>query len=60
MITNTEEQLAFVMRELVHRLIPSNYVIPGQSVNDIIKIRETLDRSPALERLAARNHTQTL
>jgi uncharacterized protein (TIGR04552 family) len=50
MITNTEEQLVFVMRELVQRLIPFNYVIPGQSVNDIIKIRETLDLSPSLGR----------
>jgi len=50
MITNTEDQLVFVLRELVQRLIPFNYVIPGQSVNDIIKIRETLDRSPALKR----------
>ena len=29
--------------------MPFNYVIPGQSVNDIIKIRETLSRSPALQ-----------
>jgi uncharacterized protein (TIGR04552 family) len=50
MITNTEEQLVFVLRELALRLIPFNYVIPGQSVNDIIKIRETLGRSPALSR----------
>lgn len=50
MITNTEEQLIFVMRELTQRLIPFNYVIPGQSENDIIKIRETLDRSPSLKR----------
>jgi uncharacterized protein (TIGR04552 family) len=50
MITNTEEQLVFVLRELVQRLVPFNYVIPGQSVNDIIKIRETLERSPALKR----------
>jgi uncharacterized protein (TIGR04552 family) len=50
MITNTEEQLIFVMRELTQRLIPFNFVIPGQSENDIIKIRETLDRSPALKR----------
>ncbi|HVX94204.1 MAG TPA: TIGR04552 family protein [Polyangia bacterium] len=50
MITNTEEQLVFVLRELVQRLVPFNYVIPGQSVNDIIKIRETLGRSPALQR----------
>jgi len=50
MITNTEEQLVFVLRELTQRLVPFNYVIPGQSVNDIIKIRETLSRSPALQR----------
>jgi uncharacterized protein (TIGR04552 family) len=50
MITNTEEQLVFVMRELTQRLVPFNYVIPGQSVNDIIKVRETLGRSPALSR----------
>jgi uncharacterized protein (TIGR04552 family) len=50
MITNTEEQLVFVLRELTERLVPFNYVIPGQSVNDIIKIRETLARSPALQR----------
>ena len=50
MITNTEEQLIFVMRELTQRLIPFNFVIPGQSENDIIKIRETLDRSPSLKR----------
>jgi len=50
MITNTEEQLIFVMRELTQRLVPFNFVIPGQSENDIIKIRETLDRSPSLKR----------
>ena len=31
MITNTEEQLIFVMRELTQRLVPFNFVIPGQS-----------------------------
>jgi uncharacterized protein (TIGR04552 family) len=50
MIMNSEEQLVFVMRELTQRLVPFNFVIPGQSENDIIKIRETLDRSPALKR----------
>ena len=50
MITNNEDQLIFVLRELTQRLVPFNYVIPGQSVNDIIKIRETLSLSPALQR----------
>jgi uncharacterized protein (TIGR04552 family) len=48
MITNSQEQLMFVMREVVQRLVPFNYVIPGQSVNHIIGIRETLSASPAL------------
>ncbi len=48
MITNSEDQLVFVLREVVQRLVPFNYVIPGQSVNDVIKVRETLSRSPAL------------
>jgi uncharacterized protein (TIGR04552 family) len=50
MITNSEDQLIFVLRELTQRLVPYNYVIPGQAVNDIIKIRETLGKSPALSR----------
>jgi uncharacterized protein (TIGR04552 family) len=48
MITNSEEQLLFVLREVAQRLVPFNYVIPGQSVNDVIKLRETLEASPAL------------
>ena len=48
MITNSEEQLLFVLREVAQRLVPFNYVIPGQSVNDVIKLRETLETSPAL------------
>jgi uncharacterized protein (TIGR04552 family) len=50
MITASEDQLIFILRELTQRLVPFNYVIPGQSVNDIIKIRETLGKSPALAR----------
>src|SRR6476660_6308409 len=50
MIPNSEDQLMFVVGELSAGVIPFNFVIPGQSENDIIKIRETLDRSPALKR----------
>ena len=56
MITNTEEQLVFVLRELTQRLVPFNYVIPGQSVNDIIKIRETLVALAGAAALPARHH----
>src|SRR3954452_1932390 len=47
-ITQSEEELIFVLRELTQRLLPFNYVIPGQSVNDIIDLRDTIDGSPAL------------
>jgi uncharacterized protein (TIGR04552 family) len=50
MITRDEEELVFVLREITRRLVPFNYVIPGQSVNDIIGMRSLLQRSPALER----------
>lgn len=50
MITQTEDELIFVLRELVRRLVPFNYVIPGQSVNDLVDLRRVIDSSPALSR----------
>ncbi len=49
-ITQSEDELIFVLREMTGRLIPFNYVIPGQSVNDIIKLRSVIEGSPALRR----------
>src|SRR5207244_2327763 len=40
----------FVLRELTHRLVPFNYVIPGQSVNDILDFRATVESSPVLSK----------
>jgi uncharacterized protein (TIGR04552 family) len=48
MITTTEDQILLVLRELVQRLVPFSYVIPGQSVNDVLNFREVLDASPPL------------
>jgi len=48
MITQTEEELLHVLRELIHRLVPFNYVTPGQSVNDIIALRNTIERAESL------------
>lgn len=50
MITQTEEELVFVVRELVQRLVPFNYVIPGQSVNDIIDLRQIIEGDEPLRR----------
>jgi uncharacterized protein (TIGR04552 family) len=49
-ITQSEDELVFVLRELTQRLIPFNYVIPGQSVNDIVNLRSLIEGSPALSR----------
>lgn len=48
MITQTEEELLHVLRELIHRLVPFNYVTPGQSVNDIINFRAVIESTPSL------------
>jgi uncharacterized protein (TIGR04552 family) len=50
MITQSEDELLFVLREVAQRLVPFNYVIPGQSQNDILNLRTIIDSSPALAR----------
>ena len=50
MITTSEDQILFLLRELTQRLIPFNYVIPGQSVNDVLNFRAALETSPSLAR----------
>src|SRR4051812_8884054 len=47
-ITSSEEELLFVLREITQRLVPFNYVIPGQSVNDIIDLRRSIEGTPTL------------
>ena len=48
MITQSEDEIVFVLRELVQRLVPFNYVIPGESLNDIVDLHGFLERDPAL------------
>jgi uncharacterized protein (TIGR04552 family) len=47
-ITSSEEELLFVLREMTQRLVPFNYVIPGQSVNDIVDLRRSIEGTPTL------------
>jgi len=48
MITTSEDQILLVLREITQRLVPFNYVIPGQSVNDVLDFRRVLESSAAL------------
>ena len=48
MITRTEEEIVFVLRELQQRLVPFSYVIPGESQNDIVDLQAMIERDPYL------------
>jgi uncharacterized protein (TIGR04552 family) len=48
MITRTEEEIVFVLRELVQRLVPFNYVVPTESQNDIVDLHAFIERDPYL------------
>ena len=46
LITRTREDLGPVLLELCHRLIPFNYVIPGESVNGILDLGRLVEQVP--------------
>lgn len=48
MITRTEEEIVFVLRELSQRLVPFNYVIPAESQNDIVDLQSFIEQDPYL------------
>ncbi len=50
LITRSAEDLPPVLNELLHRLVPFNYVIPGESVNGIVPFRSLVDEHPSLAR----------
>ena len=50
LITRRLEDLPAVLRELLCRLIPFNYIIPGQAVNRLLPFQRIIDDSPSLRR----------
>jgi uncharacterized protein (TIGR04552 family) len=48
MITRSEDEIVFVLRELLQRLVPFNYVIPSESQNDIVDLQAFIERAPEL------------
>jgi uncharacterized protein (TIGR04552 family) len=51
LITRKYEDLPAVLRELLNRLVPYNYVIPGQSVNRLLPFARILEATPAARAL---------
>lgn len=52
LITRSVDDLPAVLTELLHRLIPFNYLIPGESVNGILPFRRVVEETPAFARFA--------
>lgn len=50
LITRRWEDLGAVIRELCNRLVPFNYVVPGQSVNTLLPFEKIFDVQPATRR----------
>src|SRR5258707_1334112 len=52
LITRNVDDLPAVLTELLHRLVPFNYVIPGESVNGVLPFRRLVEDTPAYARFA--------
>ena len=52
LITRTLEDLPAVLHEILHRLVPFNYVIPGESVNGVLPFRRLVDDYASLARFS--------
>lgn len=50
LITRRHEDLGPVLRELLCRLVPFNYIIPGQSVNRLLPFERLCQEFPSLRR----------
>lgn len=47
-VMREREDLLPLLMELTHRLIPFNYVVPGESVNDIVSLKKAIETTPVL------------
>ncbi len=50
LITRRHQDLGPVLREILNRLVPFNYVIPGQSVNRLLPLHRIFEEYPSLRR----------
>jgi uncharacterized protein (TIGR04552 family) len=50
LITRSKSDLPAVITELLNRLVPFNYVIPGESVNGILPVRRLIEETPSYAR----------
>lgn len=53
LVVRNEEDLMPLLVEMTQRLIPFNYVVPGESVNDILSFRKLVEEHAGLSQVAA-------
>jgi uncharacterized protein (TIGR04552 family) len=54
MVVRTRNDLIALLHELLHKVIPFNYLVPGEAVNGIIPFRNLVEETPAFARQADR------
>ncbi len=54
LIVRSRTDLLALVHELLHRLIPFNYLVPGETVNGIFPFRQLVEATPAFARHADR------
>jgi uncharacterized protein (TIGR04552 family) len=54
MVVRTPTDLIALLYELIHKLIPFNYLVPGEAVNGILPFRKLVEATPAFARQADR------
>lgn len=50
LVTRRREDLPLVLRELLCRLVPFNYLVPGQTVNRLVQFSSLFEEFPTLRR----------
>jgi uncharacterized protein (TIGR04552 family) len=53
MVVRERDDILPLLLELVHKLIPFNYVVPSESVNDILPFRKIVESTPGIGQHAA-------
>lgn len=59
MIVRSHEDLVPMLAALHRRLIPFNYVVPGESVNHLVSFRELMETTESLRALERELHSDT-
>lgn len=49
LVVRKQEDIPVLLQDMLHRLVPFNYVIPGQTVNSLVSFKSMIDSSVTLQ-----------